>query len=131
MCKVLKVSRSCYYRWYTGNISKRGFENQRLTQVIKQVFEESKRTYGSPRITANLKRQGYVISRPRVAKLMRKEGLRSKIKRRFRVTTNSNHGYSISENHLCRNFKPKTLNETWVSDITYIKTGQGWLYLTM
>ena len=130
MCKVLKVSRSCYYRWYTGNISKRVFENQRLTQVIKQVFEESKRTYGSPRITANLKRQGYVISRPRVAKLMRKEGLRSKIKRRFRVTTNSNHGYSISENHLCRNFKPKTLNETWVSDITYIKTDQGWLYLT-
>ena len=130
MCKVLKVSRSCYYRWYTGNISKRDFENYRLTQVIKQVFEESKRTYGSPRITANLKRQGYIISRPRVAKLMRKEGLRSKIKRRFRVTTNSNHGYSISENHLSRNFKSKTLNETWVSDITYIKTGQGWLYLT-
>ena len=130
MCKVLKVSRSCYYRWYTGNISKRDFENHRLTQVIKQVFEESKRTYGSPRITANLKRQGYIISRPRVAKLMRKEGLRSKIKRRFRVTTNSNHGYSISENHLSRNFKPKTLNQTWVSDITYIKTGQGWLYLT-
>ena len=65
-----------------------------------------------------------------MAKLVRKEGLRSKIKRRFRVATNSNHGYSISENHLSRNFKPKTLNETWVSDITYIKTGQGWLYLT-
>ena len=94
------------------------------------MFQESKRTYGSPRITASLKRQGYLVSRPRVAKLMRKEGLRSKIKRRFRVTTNSNHGYSISENHLSRNFKPKTLNETWISDITYIKTGEGWLYLT-
>ena len=130
MCKVLRVPRSCYYRWFTGNISQRDFENQRLTQVIKQVFQESKNTYGSPRIAANLKRQGHVVSRPRVDRLMRKEGLRSKTKRRFRVTTASNHGYSISENHLSRNFKPKTLNETWVSDITYIKTGQFWLYLT-
>ena len=130
MCKVLRVPRSCYYRWFTGNISQRDFENQRLTQVIKQVFQESKNTYGSPRIAANLKRQGYAVSRPRVARLMRKEGLRSKTKRRFKVTTASNHGYSISENHLSRNFKPKTLNETWVSDITYIKTRQGWLYLT-
>ena len=122
MCKVLKVSRSCYYRWYTGNISKRDFENIRLTQVIKQVikqvFTESKKTYGSPRIAASLKRQGYAVSRPRVAKLMRKEGLRSKIKGRFKVTTDSNHGYSISKNHLSRNFKPNVLNETWVSDIT-------------
>ena len=130
MCKVLKVSRSCYYRWYTGNISKRDFENIRLTQVIKQVFTESKKTYGSPRIAVSLKRQGYAVSRPRVAKLMRKEGLRSKIKRRFKLTTDSNHGYSISKNHLSRNFKPNALNETWVSDITYIRTGQGWLYLT-
>ena len=130
MCKVLKVSRSCYYRWYTSNISIKYFKNQRLTQVIKQVFEKSKSTYGSTRITANLKRQGYYVSRPRVSTLMRKEGLRSKIRRRFRVTTNSNHRYSISKNHLSRNFKPKTLNETWVSDITYIKTGQCWLYLT-
>jgi len=130
MCKVLKVSRSCYYRWFIGNISKRDFENIRLTQVIKQVFSESKGTYGSPRITANLKRQGYLVSKPRVAKLMRKSGLRSKTKKKYRVTTDSNHGYSISKNHLSRNFKPKELNETWVSDITYIKTGQGWLYLT-
>ena len=74
MCKVLKVSRSCYYKWYTGNISKHDFENIRLTQVIKRVFTESKKTYGSPRIAASLKRQGYAVSRPGVAKLMRKEG---------------------------------------------------------
>ena len=61
---------------------------------------------------------------------MRKAGLRSKTKKKYRVTTDSNHGYSISKNHLSRNFKPKELNETWVSDITYIKTRQGWLYLT-
>lgn len=80
MCRVLKVSRSCFYRWYTGNISKRDFENIRLTQVIKKVFEDRKGTYGSPRIKANLKRQGYLVSKPKVAKLMRKEVLRSKKK---------------------------------------------------
>ena len=89
MCKVLKVPRSCYYRCYTSNISKRGFENQRLIQVVKKVSEESRKTYGSLRITANLKRHSYVISRPRVVKLMRKEELISKIKKRFRGTRNS------------------------------------------
>jgi putative transposase len=78
-----------------------------------------------------MKRHGYAVSVPVAAKLMRNEGLRSKIKRRFKVTTDANHGYSISKNHLSQNFKPKKLNETWLSDITYIRTGQGWLYLTM
>ena len=129
MCTVLKVSRSCYYRWYTGDVSKRAFENQRLTQVIKQVFFESKQTYGSPRITAAMKRKGYIVSKPRVAKLMRKNGLRSKVKKKYKVTTNSKHQYSISDNHLSRRFKPNALNETWVSDITYIKTGQGFGFI--
>lgn len=130
MCRVLTVSRSCFYKWYSGDISKRELENRRLTHVIKAIFRESKNTYGSPRITANLKRLGYVVSQQKVAKLMRKEGLRSKIKKRFKITTNSNHGYSISENYLSRNFKSNALNDAWVSDITYIKTGQGWMYLT-
>ena len=94
------------------------------------MFQESKRTYGSPRITASLKRSGYAVSQPRVAKLMKKEGLQSKIRKKWRVTKDSNHGYSISKNHLSRNFRPNSLNETWVSDISYIKTAQGWLYLT-
>jgi|TARA_B110000259_G_C14032671_1_gene407490 putative transposase len=94
------------------------------------VFTKSKKTYGSEIIAASMKRKGYFFSRLRVAKLMRKEALISKIKRSFKVTTDSNHGYCISKNHLSRNFTPKALNETWVSDITYIKTDQGWLYLT-
>ena len=69
---VLKVSRSCHYWWYTGGISKRAFENQRLTEVIKQVFFESKQTYGSLRITVAMKRKRYSVSKPRAAKLMRK-----------------------------------------------------------
>ncbi len=130
MCKVLKASRSSYYRWFNGVVSKRKYENQKLVIQIKRVFEESKQTYGSPRITAELNKRGYPISKPRVAKLMKLNGLRSKIKKKYKVTTNSNHSYFISDNHLNRNFTPDSLNKVWVSDITYIKTAQGWLYLT-
>ncbi|NOQ91625.1 MAG: IS3 family transposase, partial [Flavobacteriaceae bacterium] len=88
MCKVLNVARSSYYRWYSGGISKRKLENIHLTEMIATVFEESKRTYGSPRISAELKRRGLIVSKPRVAKLMRLNGLKSKIRRKYRVTTN-------------------------------------------
>jgi len=70
MCKVLKVSRSCYYRWYSGGISKRELENIEFTKLIKKIFYESKQRYGSPRITAELRKQGYLISKVRVSKLM-------------------------------------------------------------
>ena len=130
MCKVLKISRSCYYSWYSGGISKRKQANQILYAKIKEIFEMSMQTYGSPRITAELKRQGYVASQPRVAKLMHYNGLRSKVKRKYKATTNSNHNYTINKNLLNRKFKPKSMNKAWVSDITYIRTGQGWLFLT-
>jgi putative transposase len=130
MCKVLKFSRSGYYRWFCEGPSNRELENQKLTISIKEVFEESKRTYGSPRVTAALKRRGVNVSKPRVAKLMRLNSLKGKVRKKYRVTTNSNHIYAISDNHLDRNFKPNALNEAWVSDITYIRTNEGWLYLT-
>ena len=130
MCKVLKVSRSGYYRWFCEGPSNRELENQELTIGIKEVFEESRRTYGSPRVTAELKRRGVNVSKPRVAKLMRLNNLKSKVRKKYRVTTNSNHIHTISDNHLDRNFKPNALNEVWVSDITYIRTAEDWLYLT-
>lgn len=130
MCEVLKVSRSCYYRWYSGGISKRELENIEYTKLIKKVFFESKQRYGSPRIAAELRRQGYRISKVRVSKLMKLNYLRSKMKRKYRITTDSNHSFSISKNYLNREFTPATLNEVWVSDITYVRTEQGWLYLT-
>ena len=105
-------------------------KKKELTQKIRQVFQESNQTYGSPRITAHLKKQGVSVSKPTVAKLMRLNGLRSKMKKKYRVTTNSNHSYEISNNHLDRNFMPTSLNAAWVSDITYIKTAEGWLCLT-
>lgn len=130
MCKVLEVSRSCYYRWYSLGLSKRKLENQKLTIEINRVYNESKQIYGSPRVTMVLKQEGYTISERRVAKLMRVNGWQSKIRKKWKSTTNSNHKYFISPNHLNRNFKPLELNQAWVSDITYIRTLQGWLYLT-
>lgn len=131
MCSVLKVSRNSYYRWFSGGPSNRFIENSLFTDLIKEVFDLSSQTYGSPRIAEHLKRKGYKISKRKVAKLMLLNGWRSKLKKRFKVTTDSNHRYPVcSSNHVNRNFTPKSLNEVWVSDITYIRSGQGWLYLT-
>lgn len=91
----------------------------------------SKGRYGSPRITSELRFDGVMASRPRIARLMKSNGIRSIMKRRYRVTTNSNHLYPVSENLLQRDFNAQDLGEKWVSDITYIRTGEGWLYLTV
>lgn len=131
MCKVLKVSRSSYYKWLKGGISKRKYENQILTNEITKIFHMSKQTYGSPRITMALAKQGFKASKPRVAKLMRLAGLKSKVRKKYRITTDSNHKYSVAENLLKREFNPDRINKVWVSDITYIRTKQGWLYLTI
>lgn len=130
MCKVFKVSRSSFYRWYTTGPSKRRLELSLFTDLIKKEFDQSKKRYGSKRITEQLKREGYCISRCRVAKIMITNNLVSKHKRKFKATTDSNHSYPVCRNLLNRNFNPCRLNEAWVSDITYIQTNQGWLYLT-
>jgi transposase InsO family protein len=130
MCKVLKVSRSSYYRWLSIGPSKRVLENSLYTNLIKDEFDLSNQTYGSPRIKEALNRKGYCISKRRVSKLMKENGWRSKLKKKYKITTDSNHPYPVCRNHLDRNFTPERLNEVWVSDITYIKTVQGWLYLT-
>jgi putative transposase len=93
MCKVLKVSRSSYYRWFSYGPSNRAIENSLFTNLIKEIFDLSNQTYGSPRIAEQLKRKGHHISKKRVAKLMRINGWRSKLKKRFKVTTDSNHPY--------------------------------------
>ena len=98
---------------------------------IKQVYQKSNGRYGSPRITVELKEQGVVTSRPRVARLMKKTGIRSIIRQKYRVqTTDSTHMYPVAENHLNRNFSAERKAQKWVSDLTYIITGEGWLYLT-
>lgn len=131
MCKVLGVGRSGYYAWRNRPASDRSIENQEITEKIRAIFSASKQSYGSPRITAELIEDGIQISRPRVARLMRKAHLRSKRKPRFVRTTDSDHSFHISPNLLDRKFEAGTLNRAWVSDITYLYTSLGWIYLTV
>jgi putative transposase len=130
MCKVLKVSRSGYYKWLNKMPSKRSQYRQILIKIITQIYSDSKCRYGSPRIAKELNMQGFKASRVLVARLMKQLHLKSIIRRRYKVTTNSSHKYPIVENVLNREFIVKEKNKVWVSDITYIATKQGWLYLT-
>lgn len=130
MCSVFRVSRSGFYKWLNRKPSPRSVENQLLEQEIRRIFQHSKRTYGSPRITQVLNQKHIQASRPRVARIMKKSHLRSVVKKKYRMTTDSSHRFSIPENKLDRQFNPGTLGAAWVSDMTYIKTKQGWLYLT-
>jgi putative transposase len=127
---LLKVSRGGFYSWLNGTPSNWSMENQMLEREILEAFQDNKSIYGSPRITQVLHRKQIKVSRPRVARMMRKAHLRSIVTKKFRVTTDSSHKFTIPENKLDRNFKPGTLGTVWVSDITYIGTQQGWQYLT-
>ncbi|MBE0674897.1 MAG: IS3 family transposase [Bacteroidales bacterium] len=131
MCIVLKVSRSSYYSWLIRKPGKRDIENGDLSNRIKRIYEFSKKTYGSPRVTIALLEEGIHVSRPRVARLMKKQNLQSIIRKKWIVTTDSRHNYPVVENKLDRDFNVTRRGQVWVSDITYIKTWQGWLYLTV
>lgn len=130
MCKCLEVSKSGYYKWLQWQPGKRVLFNQQLMKEIKQIHKISKGRYGSPRITKELQMQGIKASKPLVARLMRKENIRSIIRRKFVQTTDSKHNYPVAENKLMQQFEVQQQNQVWVSDITYISTLQGWLYLT-
>ena len=131
MCKVFKVSSSAYYAWCNHKPSRREENNNFLIEEIKIIYNNSKGTYGSPRIAKELNCKGILTSEKRVAKLMKKEGIQSKIRKRYKVTTDSSHKYPVVENKLSQNFNVEELATAWVSDITYIHTNQGWLYLTI
>jgi len=131
MCKVLGVSRSSYYSWLSRDPSKRSVENEELSNHIKKIYELSKRTYGSPRVTIKLQEEGLHVSRRRVARLMKRQNLKSIIRKKWVITTDSRHNYPVVENKLNRDFNVTRPGQVWVSDITYIKTLQGWLYLTV
>src|SRR5690606_12817308 len=130
MCSVFKVSRAGFYKWSISSPSNRSIENQMVEAEVLQAFENSKKIYGSPRITLELRKKAIRISRPRVARIMRKAKLRSIVKKKFKITTDSSHKFPVPDNVLGRDFKPGTLGAVWVSDITYIRTKQGWQYLT-
>ncbi len=131
MCKVLKVSSSSYYNWIKNPISKRQQRDNFLLVKIKNAHTKSKETYGSPRITKELNMQGTDVSQKIVARIMKDNNIKSRIKRKYKITTDSNHKYPISPNLLKQCFLTSDTNQVWVSDITYIQTGNGWLYLTI
>jgi transposase InsO family protein len=131
MCSTFKVSRSGYYDWLGRKPSKRQIETDKLKAEVRMIYKASKNRYGSPKITSELTDRGWVISRPRVARIMRSEGIRSIVNKKYKcATTDSNHSLAIAKNHLNRNFSASLPGQKWVSDITYIPTKQGWLYLT-
>jgi len=131
MCKVFKVSRSGYYNWLRSKPSKRNLENQSLLERIKVIYQDSKQRYGSPKIAMILNKDVRHASRVRIARIMRKAQIQSKIRQKFKATTNSTHSLPICDNILNRDFTAHNLGEKWVSDITYIATKEGWLYLTV
>jgi len=130
MCKVLEVGQRSYYRWKRSSTSKRKFKKEKYKRLISEVYFEFKQRYGSPRIAVELQSRGYKISRITVAKYMKEMGLRSKLAKKFKATTDSKHNYQIVENVLNREFEPNNPSEAWVSDITYIAVKEGFLYLT-
>ena len=132
MCKTLKVSKSGYYDWVNRSESSTTARTKEHTKMILSIYKKSKQRYGSYKITKALKKRGVITSRNRVARIMKREEIRSIINRKYRVqTTDSEHDHKIADNILNRDFKAAVPAQKWVSDITYIRTDQGWLYLTM
>jgi transposase InsO family protein len=131
MCNVLQVSTSGYYNWLKAKASKLWLYNQELSELITSVFNDSYKSYGAPRVKVALENLGHYVSKLKVARLMRAHNLFARRKRKFINTTDSNHNYPIALNMLNRNFKTIRENQVWVSDITYIQTKQGWMYLTV
>jgi putative transposase len=130
MCKVLQVGQRSYFQWKSGSISDRKQRVELVKEIITSIYFDSKQRYGSPRITAELAFLGNKTSRITVAKYMNELGLRSKLSKKFKVTTNSTHKHLIVPNVLNRKFSVAEPSKVWVSDITYIRVKEGFLYLT-
>ena len=131
MCRVFKVSKSGFYGYLSRGESKRKQLDKQLLPRIKAIFKESKETYGPLRIMASLRSLGILTGKSRIARLMKENSLKPKTQRRFKVTTNSDHKRPVAPNLLQQNFWAKEPDQIWTGDITYIRTGEGWLYLAV
>lgn len=129
MCQILDVTRSGFYAWTNRPKSQHKATDEELYKDILKVYQQFERRYGSLRITRHLRNEGIRCSKKRVARLMRQHGLQAKGRRKFKATTNSKHNYPVAANLLNQDFSVQRPNEVWVADITYIATGEGWLYL--
>jgi putative transposase len=131
MCRILRVSRSGYYDWRDREPSELQLRHQRLLPEIKRVFKDSRKTYGSPRVFKALRGEGQVCGKHQVAGLMMQHGITPKRRRKFKRTTDSDHNYPVAPNLVERVFEAEALNRLWTSDITYVWTSEGWLYLAV
>jgi putative transposase len=129
LCDTLDASPSGYYAWLKRPVSPRGKEEARLEIEIKAAHKRNRETYGPERLQSDLADHGVKVGVHRIKRIRRKLGLRCKQKRKFKATTNSNHSLPIAENLLDQKFSTDTSNKVWVTDITYVPTAEGWLFL--
>jgi transposase InsO family protein len=127
----MEVSVSGYYAWLKRPESSRKQANKQLVEHIKTIHQQSRHTYGSPRVYVDLKKQGVACSQNRVARLMQRHQIAARPKKRFMITTDSKHGLPVAENKLNQDFQANKPNEKWVTDLTYIWSKEGWLYLAV
>ncbi|MFW6278184.1 MAG: IS3 family transposase, partial [Halorhodospira sp.] len=133
MCRVLGVARSGFYAWCRNKAARAAREErqQAFDGQVQEAFEDSRQRSGAPRLTRELDGQGVSANRKTVARSMRRQGLRARTTRRFKVTTNSAHSLPVAPNHLAQCFEAQQRNQKWTGDITYLATGEGWLYLAV
>ncbi len=132
LCEVLSVSLNGYRAWKRGGtLQRRRLSDGQLLALIRTIHAEVKGAYGSPRMTAEIRSRSLPASKNRVERLMRDNGIRARHKRRYRVTTDSKHKLPVAESLLARNFTPTAPSQVFTSDITYIWTDEGWLYLAV
>ncbi|HGJ4158960.1 TPA: IS3 family transposase [Salmonella enterica subsp. enterica serovar Grumpensis] len=133
MCRVLQVARSGWYVWHQRRhqINRRQRFCLVCDNVVREAFSDAKQRYGAPRLTDELRAQGYQFNVKTVAASLRRQGLRAKASRRFRPVSYREHGLPVSENLLKQDFYASGPNQKWVGDITYLRTGEGWLYLAV
>ena len=131
MCRVLGLAPSGYYAWLQRSPSKKSTQDDVLLTHVRAAFHASRRRYGSPRVHAELRAAGHRVARKRIARLMRQDGLRARPRRRFVRTTQSRHAFPIAQNVVARDFEVSAPNQVWVSDLTYLRTQTGFVYMAV
>ena len=129
LCEVLNVKRNGYYAWDKRSESKRDIRKKEITEKVNQEFYKSKKILGATKLAEKISTPQNPVSRNFVAKIMKENDLKSRVVKKYKATTNSNHNLPVAENILNREFNAYLPNQKWVSDITYVSTDEGWLYL--
>jgi len=131
MCRVLEVTRPAYYQWRKCHSTQRRIEEEKFTELVKKHYQLSKGRFGLLKLVREIRKEGFCVNKKRIYRLMKKQGLYSLTSRKFKVTTKQGKGARFSENILDGKFQATRANEIWTSDITYIRTKEGWLYLAV